>query len=289
MASSLKLQTMNSLPTSSLAALEEMLQNTARSVPVDFMPIHLSKGLEGEQVIGHLNPEFISYLQESLRSESIPLISIKSDRLTIQLSRPKELSASLYQLADKMRAGGYVPGWRNEDFAWLDQSGHQCFRLERAAFRTFGFQSMATHINGYTKSGLLWLGRRSETKSTDPGKLDNMAAGGISADETPWVCAKRELWEESGVPPQIADQVEPIGRIHMRRPISGRGFHDEQLYIYDLELPDQFIPTNHDGEVSGFIHISLAEAAARILADEFTSDAAFVTADYILRRNKSTF
>ena len=34
---------MNSLSTISLAALEEMLQNTARSVPADFMPIHLFK------------------------------------------------------------------------------------------------------------------------------------------------------------------------------------------------------------------------------------------------------
>ena len=76
------------------------------------------------------------------------------------------------------------------------------------------------------------------------------------------------------------------GRIHMRRPIPGRGFHDEQLYIYDLELADNFVPTNHDGEVSGFIEISLSEAAARILADEFTSDAAFVTADFILRNIK---
>jgi 8-oxo-dGTP pyrophosphatase MutT (NUDIX family) len=289
LASSLKLLSMTSLSTSSLAALEEMLQNTARPAPADFMPIHLSKGLDGHQVIGHLNPEFIPYLHDLLQAEAIPLIALKNDRLTIQLGRPHELSASLSLLAEKMRVGGYVPGWRNEEFAWLDHNGHLCFRIERAAFRTFGFRSMATHINGYTKSGLLWLGRRSETKSTDPGKLDNIAAGGISADETPWVCAKRELWEEAGVPPQIADQVEPVGRIHMRRPISGRGFHDEQLFIYDLELPDQFVPTNHDGEVSGFIQISLAEATARILADEFTSDAAFVTADYILRRNKSTF
>jgi hypothetical protein len=58
------------------------------------------------------------------------------------------------------------------------------------------------------------------------------------------------------------------------------------LYVYDLELANNFVPTNHDGEVSGFIQISLAEAAARILADEFTADAAFVTADFILRRNK---
>jgi hypothetical protein len=38
--------------------------------------------------------------------------------------------------------------------------------------------------------------------------------------------------------------------------------------------------------VSGFIEASYPEAAARILADELTSDAAFVTADFLLRRNK---
>ena len=283
--SSLKIEAMNSLSTSTLAALEEMLQNTSRVAPADYMPIYFSKGAVGEEVIGHLNPEFIPYLQEFLTKESLPLISFRNDGLLIQLGKPIEISKSLYQLAEKMRLGGYIPGWRNEDFSWIDSTGHQYFRLERAAFRTFGFRSMATHINGYAKSDSLWLGRRSETKSTDPGKLDNIAAGGISAEETPWVCAKRELWEEAGVPSQIADKIQPIGRIHMRRPIT-RGFHDEQLFIYDLELADNFIPTNHDGEVSGFIEISLAEAAARILADEFTSDAAFVTADFILRRNK---
>jgi len=277
---------MNSLSTSTLAALEEMLQNTARYAPADFMPIYLSRGIHGEELIGHLNPEFIPYLQECISKEPIPLISIGSDRMTIHSGRPRDLSKSLSRLADQMRLGGFIPGWRNEDFAWLDQNGHQCFRLERAAFRTFGFRSMATHINGYTTSGSIWLGRRSETKHTDPGKLDNIAAGGISADETPWVCARRELWEEAGVPLQIADLIEPVGRIHMRRPIPSGGFHDEQLYVYDLELPSNFLPTNHDGEVSGFIEISLAEAAARILADEFTSDAAFVTADFILRCNK---
>ena len=277
---------MSKLSTSTLAALEEMLQNSARAAPLDFMPIYFSGGLEGDQIIGHLAPEFIPYLREVLQNQPLSLISIKGDRLIVERGRPQDLSASLHELAQRMRAGGFVQGWRNENFAWLDHNGHQHFRLERAAFRTFGFRSMATHVNGYTPSGSLWLGRRSETKSTDPGRLDNIAAGGISADETPWVCAKRELWEEAGVPAQLADRVEPIGRIHMRRPLAGRGFHDEQLFIYDLELPANFVPTNHDGEVSGFIEISLAEAAARILADEFTSDAAFVTADYILRRNK---
>jgi 8-oxo-dGTP pyrophosphatase MutT (NUDIX family) len=277
---------MNTLTTSTLAALEEMLQNTARPAPPDFLPIQLMANNAVSQTIGHLNPEFISYLQETLESNPIHLVSIGPDQVSIALRRPKELSESLYQLAQRMRLGGYIPGWRNEDFAWLDQNGHQYFHLERAAFRTFGFRSMATHINGHTKTNTLWLGRRSETKTTDPGKLDNIAAGGITADETPWVSAKRELWEEAGVPAKLADEIEPEGRIHMRRPVPGRGFHDELLFIYDLELADNFVPTNHDGEVSGFIEISLAEAAARILADEFTSDAALVTADFILRRNK---
>jgi len=58
---------MTSLSTSTLAALEEMLQNTARSAPADFLPIYLSRGAIGEQLIGHLNPDFTAYLEESLQ------------------------------------------------------------------------------------------------------------------------------------------------------------------------------------------------------------------------------
>jgi len=277
---------MTAISTSTIAALEEMLLNTARPAPGDFLPIYFSRGNHDDLPIGHLNPEFIPSIQKAIQQDAISLISLGHDRLTIHLGKPKELSTNLHLLANQLRLDGFIPGWRNEEFAWLDQNGHKYFRLERAAFRTFGFRSMATHINGYTQHKTLWLGRRSENKPTDPGLLDNIAAGGISADETPWVCARRELWEEAGIPLQIAENIEPVGRIHMRRPTLPRGFHDEQLFIYDLELAHNFIPTNHDGEVSGFIEVSYAEAAARILADEFTSDAAFVTADFILRRNK---
>ena len=278
---------MHKLTTSTIAALEEMLQNSARPAPHDFLPIYFLGGTVVGRVIGHLNPDFTPYLLESLISSPIAHIEISHDRLTLGRARPLALSASLAKLADLMHQGGFIPGWRNEDFAWIDENGHEYFRLERSAFRTFGFRSMATHINGYTKAGNLWLGRRSETKATDPGRLDNLAAGGIAADETPWVNARRELWEEAGVPTQISDQIEPAGRIHMRRPIPGRGFHDEKLYVYDLELAENFVPSNHDGEVSSFIEISFSEASARILADEFTSDAAFVTADFILRNTKT--
>ena len=272
---------MYSLNTSTQAALEEMLQNTARPPPADFLPVYFN-----HSVIGCLNPEFIPYLQETLGQDPIDLIVLDPQRLFISQARPIEVSQSLQALTERLRAGGFIPGWRNEEFAWLDVEGHEHFRLERAAFKTFGFRSLAAHINGYTKNGLIWLGRRSESKSIDPGRLDNLSACGISADETPWVCAKRELWEEAGVPIHLAQAIQPAGRIPMRRVSPPLGFHDELLFVYDLELPDHFVPTNHDGEVSGFIEVSYAEAAARILADEFTADASLVTADFILRHSK---
>ena len=110
---------MNTLTTSTLAALEEMLQNTARPAPPDFLPIQLIANNAVSQTIGHLNPEFISYLQETLANHPIDLVSIGADQVNITLRRPKELSESLYQLAQRMRLGGFIPGWRNEDFAYI--------------------------------------------------------------------------------------------------------------------------------------------------------------------------
>jgi len=278
---------MNTLTPSTLAALEEMLQNTARSVPADYVPIYLTVPSASQlgQTVGHLQGDFFAFIKQSLQANPIAGIYLEAQRLLISGERPALLSQTWTALAERMREGGFIPGWRNEEFAFLDQQGHALFQLERAAFRTFGLKSMASHMNGFTEDRQIWLGRRSQNKHIDPGKLDNLSAGGIAADETPWVCARRELWEEAGIPPAIAAGIQPAGRMEMRRPTPPLGFHVESLFIYDLLIPSNLLPTNHDGEVAGFIAVSYGEAAARILADEFTADAALVTADFILRRN----
>jgi 8-oxo-dGTP pyrophosphatase MutT (NUDIX family) len=264
-----------------------MLQNTARSVPADYVPIYLTVPSASQlgQTVGHLQGDFFAFIKQSLQANPIAGIYLEAQRLLISGERPVLLSQTWNALAERMREGGFIPGWRNEEFAFLDQQGHALFQLERAAFRTLGLKSMASHMNGFTESGQIWLGRRSQNKHIDPGKLDNLSAGGIAADETPWVCARRELWEEAGIPPAIAAGIQPAGRMEMRRPTPPLGFHVESLFIYDLLIPSNLLPTNHDGEVAGFIAVSYGEAAARILADEFTADAALVTADFILRRS----
>ena len=201
---------MQNLNTSTLAALEEMLQNMARPVPPEYIPIHFQGGMNAHhqgQIIGHLNPEFAQHLQASLAKEAIPHIQIERDHAFIAAAKPIDISASMAQLADRMRSGGYIPGWRNEEFAWIDQNGHEYFRLERAAFRTFGLRSAAVHINGFTKAGTLWLGRRSQNKATDPGLLDNLAAGGISADETPWKQIRQPCRGRKNLPPGLTSSI----------------------------------------------------------------------------------
>lgn len=278
---------MNALSSSTLAALEEMLQNSARAIPSEYLPIFLSipSANQPGQTIGYLHSDFFIFLKQSVGSNPIAGIHFESQRMLLDGRRPALLSQTIRGLADRMRQGGFIPGWRNEEFAFVDGRGHALFQVERAAFRTFGFKSLASHINGFTENGQIWLGRRSDNKHIDPGKLDNLSAGGVSADETPWVCAYRELWEEAGIPKAIASDIQPAGRMEMRRPTPPLGFHAESLFVYDLLVPGNLVPTNRDGEVAGFIAVSYGEAAARILADEFTADAALVTADFILRRS----
>jgi 8-oxo-dGTP pyrophosphatase MutT (NUDIX family) len=196
---------------------------------------------------------------------------------------PAQRSRLLQDAAGQLRELGLVPGWRGELYALADEAGNELLRIERAAFRVFGLQSRAVHINGYTRDGRIWIGRRSPKKPTDPGKLDNFAAGGLTAGETPDVCAARELWEEAGMPQELASQSRDTGeRIRSMRPVK-RGVHDEILLCYDIEVPASFTPTCQDGEVAEFMLLSPEQAATRLAAGEFTWDAGLVTAAWLGR------
>lgn len=181
-----------------------------------------------------------------------------------------------------LRAYGAVAGWRDERYRCERPVGDPCrefgaelFTLERAAFRTFGLMSRAVHINGRLPDGRWVCGRRAMTKATDPGKLDNLAAGGLMAGEDLLACARRELLEEAGVPALLSALLGPRGAIRATR-WEVEGLHDEVLHIYDLALPDGFEPSNRDGEVSEFVVLDAHEARARLTAGEFSPDAAAV-------------
>ena len=184
---------------------------------------------------------------------------------------------------------GLITGWRNELYSfWGDIAGDpdpglpEWFRLERAAFRFFGLHSHAVHINGFTPDGHMWCARRSLTKATDPGRLDNLAAGGLPVGEDLLSCARRELSEEAGIGVNLSCQLDRVGRVTTAR-LEPQGWHHETLWVYNLMVPNGVVPQNTDGEVSEFMCLSPSQVMDRIHGNDFSKDAACVIATAVLQ------
>jgi 8-oxo-dGTP pyrophosphatase MutT (NUDIX family) len=132
--------------------------------------------------------------------------------------------------------------------------------------------SHAVHVHGFLPNGDLWCGRRSDHKATDPGLLDNLAAGGLTAGETPLTAALRELAEEASLHLPDPDRLRGCGAIRTQR-LEPQGWHDEQLLVYTLPLSEQEIPINADGEVQDFLRLTPGEVVSRMQSGQFTVDA----------------
>lgn len=192
----------------------------------------------------------------------------------------------LQQAAVRLRADGLVPAWRDELCELLDGDGAELVRFERGAFRTLGLQNRAVHVNGCLPDGRLWIARRSARKASSPNKLDNLAAGAITAGESPEDCAMREAWEEAGVPAEIAVLARFTGtRVHSLRPLR-HGIHDEIILCADLALPEGFVPECQDGEVSEFICMDHDQLAGALADGEFSVEAGLVTRDWLSRHGR---
>jgi 8-oxo-dGTP pyrophosphatase MutT (NUDIX family) len=137
--------------------------------------------------------------------------------------------------------------------------------------------SHAVHINGFLPNGDLWCGRRSLNKATDPGLLDNLTAGGLSAGETALATAVRELQEEAGLHISQPSQLAWAGAIRIQRQVP-EGWHDETLLVYNLMLSEHVRPQNMDGEVQEFLRLTPADTIARMQSGQFTEDACMALA-----------
>lgn len=192
---------------------------------------------------------------------------------------PDARSALLQAWLVTCRDGGTLTGWRNERFSYWhtdyeDADAHQppFLSVERAGFRFLGMLSHAVHINGFLDDGRVWCGRRAPDKATDPGLLDNLAAGGLPTGEPVLGCAVRELWEEAGLT-VLPAQLHAAGRIRISR-ATPTGWHDELLHVLNLRLPPHSVPNNQDGEVAGFRCLQPADLLAQVQHGAFTVDAA---------------
>ena len=205
--------------------------------------------------------------------------------LAFDVSRSKVSICSAEPLEEAVRAlaeAGWIRGWRDERYPVPGTD----WTLERAAFRRLGLPCRAVHLNGWATVGdrtELWVARRSLAKPIDPGLLDNLVGGGIAAGFSVLDTLSKECGEEASIPPELAARAQPGSVLRTRRDVP-EGVHDEEIHVYDLELPPGFVPANRDGEVAGFERLPLDEVAARLAAGLYTVDAGLATLDFLWRR-----
>lgn len=244
-----------------MKSLPPALARRIRFRPELFVPLY-----DGRARIGWLRPELAARLGGWPEA-------FKSTADQVSLIDPGALGTVVEKLAEE----GFIPGWRNERYRIADS-----FEIERAAARPFGFATQAVHVNGIVGRSM-WLARRSPTKPTDPGLLDNLVGGGIAAGLSVEQILVKEAWEEAGIPAELARRATRGGTVELVREVP-EGVQCEAVHVYDLELPADFTPRNQDAEVSDFTRVSMEEARRLIeRTDELTVDAALVALDYFSR------
>ena len=197
------------------------------------------------------------------------------------------LSRIIDRVVDVLVVERRVPKWRNETFDVAPRWGAPpIFRLDRGAVPFFGTRAYGVHLNGYRRNGddlYLWVGRRSPDKKVAPDKLDNLVAGGVGnghgLDET----LLKEGDEEASIPTSITKHALPVGAVSYRMETE-LGIRDDVLFVYDLEMPADFLPQNRDGEI---VHFDLLPASLVIdrvrTSDDFKFNVNLVILDFALR------
>lgn len=209
--------------------------------------------------------------------------------LSETLTSVAERSAVLARLAQEWRDEGLVPGWRDEPYDVVPYvGGPVVFQMERAVTRLFGCINRGVHLNGYTRRDgrlRMWVARRSAQKATFPGLLDQMVAGGVGAGLSLDSVIRREAHEEAGIPAGMTADLRVAGAVTMFMEHRGRVFRDVE-YVYDLELPPDFVPSNTDAEVSEFLELPMDEVL-RLVAHttQFKPDCNLVILDFGIRHD----
>ena len=197
------------------------------------------------------------------------------------------VSRTVDAVVDALVVEKRIPKSRNETFDVAPRWGAPVvFRLDRGAVPFFGTRAYGVHLNGYLwKAGTLhlWVGRRAPDKRVAPDKLDNLVAGGIGNGHGLVETLLKEGEEEASLPGSLTSRAVPAGAVSYRMETE-LGIRDDVLFVFDLEMPADFVPKNQDGEI---VHFELMPASAVLdrvrTSDDFKFNVNLVILDFALR------
>ena len=211
------------------------------------------------------------------------------------LTSPESRTASIESIftewredADMLNQFPCLKGWRNERYSIWGLQGSHLMQVERAAAGLLGVRQYGGHVNGFIRSHdhqiQIWVARRSLTKQTDPGLLDNLVGGGLPHGVSPTQNMIKECFEEAGILHDFAAQVmKPVSLVtcYINDPV--RGLLPNMDYCFDIEFPHNWEPQCQDGEVLNFNLMSTDMVLDKLKKGEFTSNATIVMLDFLIR------
>ena len=206
--------------------------------------------LPGERPAFRIGTHTVGWIMPELAASLSRFAGVTAGARWVMLDDPSSLPGIARTLADR---GMFR--WRDEAFdVRAEPEGRPLARIDRGALPLFGIAALGVHVNGLVRRSdgvWLWVARRAADKRLDPGKLDNIVAGGVPAGLTVAETLLKEAAEEAAIPPELAARAEPVAQIDyaMQRP---EGLRRDRLHCYDLWLPDGFAPRPNDGEVESF-------------------------------------
>lgn len=209
-------------------------------------------------------------------------LSLAADLTTVE-ARSAAVERALKTLAEE----GTLGGWRDERYPVARRFfDPPLLLIERAGVPWFGVRAYGVHMNGFVRKedGLwLWIGRRALDKPVAPGKLDNLVAGGQPHGLGLRENLIKEAREEAAIPEDLMARAVPVGVISYCLEVP-EGLKPDTLFLFDLELPADFVPRNTDGELAGFQFLP-AETVAEIVrtTDQFKFNCNLVIIDFLIR------
>jgi 8-oxo-dGTP pyrophosphatase MutT (NUDIX family) len=246
--------------------------------PDDYLPFRVDGGR-----VGWVRPA----MAEALRKHA-DVFAVSADAVDLApdiagfAARSSAVAAVIRSLIDE----AVLDGWRGEAYAVGPRFAAPLFTIDRGAVPPFGVRGYGVHLNGYVRRGgelSMWIGRRSPTKRTAPNKLDQLVAGGQPASLTPRENLVKEAAEEASIPRALALKAIPVGAITYCTERED-GLRNDVLFVYDLEVPEDFTPRNTDGELTGFELLPLAEVMELVrTTDAFKFNCALVVIDFLIR------
>ena len=202
----------------------------------------------------------------------------------------ESITKKFRQVNEQLREEGLIEGWRDEDFPAIVKFGENPrFIVERSAVTFWGLRAHGIHVNVYRQcrdGGIeIFIAKRSASKQTFPGKLDNCVAGGQPFNITLMENVVKECNEEASIESATASLAKPAGCISYMRENSS-GLRPRVMHMFDLEVPSDFFPIPRDGEVESFTPLSPQELLASLesSSSEWKPNSALVCASFLVRR-----